>query len=168
MKKIKKHSHSHKKYEFLPHKSIINQNLIFMKKVLLFVAAIFAVVALNAQTYLLQESFDAGSLPTGWITLDQDGDGYTWDAETPLNAFTTHTGASCIASASYINNVGALTPDNWLITPALAIPASGSTVLSWWATGQDASDYAEHYEVLFPLLELPPVISTQLLFMRKP
>lgn len=119
-----------------------------MKKVLLFVAAIFAVVALNAQTYLLQESFDAGSLPTGWITLDQDGDGYTWDAETPLNAFTTHTGAGCIASASYINNVGALTPDNWLITPALAIPASGSTVLSWWATGQDASDYAEHYEVL--------------------
>ena len=120
-----------------------------MKKVLLFVAAIFAVVALNAQTYLLQESFDAGSLPTGWITLDQDGDGYTWDAESPVNnGFTPYAGAGCISSASYVNNVGALTPDNWLITPALNIPTGESTVISWWVAGQDPSYCAEHYEVL--------------------
>lgn len=120
-----------------------------MKKVLLFVAAIFAVVALNAQTYLLQESFDAGSLPTGWITLDQDGDGYTWDAESPVsNGFAPYAGAGCISSASYVNNVGALTPDNWLITPALNIPTGESTVISWWVAGQDPNFCAEHYEVL--------------------
>ena len=120
-----------------------------MKKLLSFVAALLAVVALNAQTYILQESFDAGSLPSGWTTLDQDGDGYTWDAESPVNnGFTPYAGAGCISSASYINNLGALTPDNWLITPALSIPAGQSTVISWWVAGQDPSYCQEHYEVL--------------------
>jgi hypothetical protein len=50
-------------------------------------------------------------------------------------------------SASYINNVGALNPDNYLITPALAIPASGAKV-SWYVAAQDASYASEYYEVM--------------------
>ena len=48
--------------------------------------------------------------------VDEDGDSYSW-----MNAeMTPYEGNGCISSASYINSAGALTPDNWLITPATA------------------------------------------------
>jgi len=40
-----------------------------------------------------------------------------------------------------------LTPDNWLITPLIAIPAEGAK-LSWFVAAQDPDYPAEHYEVL--------------------
>ena len=46
-------------------------------------------------------------------------------------------------SASYINYVGALTPDNWAVTPVFTVGGNGQ--ISFWAQGQDAS-YA--YEVV--------------------
>ena len=99
----------------------------------------------NAQ-YLLQEGFNTGSLPTGWTTQDSDGDGYTWDATFLYQSSdATHSGDGMIASASYINNIGALTPDNWLISPAVTITAAAN--LTFWVKGQDASYAAEHYSV---------------------
>jgi hypothetical protein len=57
------------------------------------------------------------------------------------------TGNSAISN-SYVNGgVGAITPDNWLITPAITLPADGNYTLSWFATGA-SNDYGEeHYAV---------------------
>ncbi len=96
---------------------------------------------------LLQEGFDNDTLPEGWQAVDNDGDGYTWDTHTPRSIYTKHAGPGCVSSASFVNNYGALTPDNWLITPAIAIPANGNARLTWWATAQDLRYKAEHYEV---------------------
>ena len=52
----------------------------------------------------------------GWYTYDADGDGYNWslaysdDSQTDV----------CLYSASYADYTG-LTPDNWLITPAVGM-----------------------------------------------
>ncbi|MCR4857286.1 MAG: C10 family peptidase [Bacteroidales bacterium] len=94
------------------------------------------------------EGFDSGSLPECWQAIDSDGDGYTWDAaywnDNLGYAGYGHTGAGCVASASYINNVGALTPNNWLISPPIAIPSQGAS-LSFWAR---VHGYPEPVEVL--------------------
>lgn len=95
--------------------------------------------------YLLKEGFELGSLPAGWSVIDSDGDGYNWDASYPSNNFMAHTGAGVIASASFINGVGPLIPDNWLITPAVNV--SGNNTLSFWVAGQDTSYVAEHFSV---------------------
>lgn len=117
-----------------------------MKKIftltLVFLAMMFGV---NAQ-YLLQEGFETGTLPTGWTTVDNDGDGYTWDASFLYqNEGAAHAGDGMIASASYINNLGALTPDNWLISPAVNLTANSN--LTFWVKGQDGSYFAENYSV---------------------
>ena len=117
-----------------------------MKKIftltLVFLAMMFGV---NAQ-YLLQEGFETGTLPTGWTTVDNDGDSYTWDASFLYqSAGAAHTGDGMIASASYINNLGPLTPDNWLISPAINLTAAAN--LTFWVKGQDASYASENYSI---------------------
>lgn len=79
-----------------------------------------------------------------WNVYDADGDGYTWQ----LNARqATHGGSGNIASASYMNGVGELTPDNWLVSPKITIPSNGATI-EWWEYGDETSDFAEHYSVM--------------------
>ena len=77
-----------------------------------------------------------------WTTVDADGDGYTWMD----GGFDGHSGESAIGSASYINNIGVLTPDNWLISNQFTSPAGGVTI-EWWEYGVDANDYADNYSV---------------------
>ena len=85
------------------------------------------------------EGFDGDEF-TCWTILDQDGDGDTWANIT----MTPYEGDGCVTSSSY--NGEPLTPDNWLISPALAIPSQGAT-LSFYVCAQDASYAAEHYGV---------------------
>ena len=73
-----------------------------------------------------------------WTVLDVDGDGYSW---------TTGLVEGVAASASYINDVGALTPDNWLISPQMQFTAGNSYILSWTTSALDADYYNEHYGV---------------------
>ena len=80
----------------------------------------------------ISENFGNG-MPEGWTTIDNDGDNYGW-----MPYF-----ADCISSASFINNVGALNPDNWLITPKLNLGGQ----LSFVAWGQDSNDYSEVFKV---------------------
>lgn len=79
---------------------------------------------LEGYTAVLSESFENG-IPEGWENVDNDGDGYSWmeyDAATSsTGSVTVHHGESGLCSASYINYYGALTPDNWLITPAQTV-----------------------------------------------
>lgn len=121
-----------------------------MKKVVLFLAAAFLGLAANAQvtTFPWTEDFEGGSMPTGFTTIDNDGDGNNWTyhMNTGSGNFSAHSGNGVVVSASYENT--ALTPDNWMILPAFTLPANATGYsLSWWAVGQDASWAAEHYSV---------------------
>lgn len=91
-----------------------------------------------------------------WRFIDADGDGYNWDTDflrgmtddqgnpSPMG----HNGSNgLVASASYVNNVGPLTPDNWMVLPAMTLPQDETISLSWYAKGQDATYAAENYSV---------------------
>ncbi len=74
-------------------------------------------------------SFENG-LPDGWTTIDADGDGNSWDATGNIPDYA-HGGEAFMSSASYHNDKGVLTPDNWLVSPRL--PLNG--VLKVWMKG---------------------------------
>ena len=117
-----------------------------MKKIFtLFVVFAAMCFAANAQT-LLEEGFDDGNVPSGWTSVDADGDGHNWGEAATLysSPFDGHDGG-CISSASFINNVGELSPDNWLITPAVNLVANAT--LTFWVAAQDASYAYEKYGV---------------------
>ena len=86
------------------------------------------------------EDFENG-LPSGWTKIDADGDGNNWEVSTDKGNFTCYSGSVCMVSSSY--DGGALTPDNWLITPKLYLNGT----LSVWLRGQDASWAGEHFAV---------------------
>ena len=95
----------------------------------------------QGQNLPFYEDFET-ELSECWIILDEDGDGYSW-TNYGMEAYE---GDGCISSASYINDIGALEPDNWLITPALSIPSQGAN-LTFYVVAQDAGYAAEHYGV---------------------
>lgn len=118
-----------------------------MKKLFTLFVALFAmIVCANAQT-IFTEGFEDGTVPTGWTQIDADGDGYGWDnCASTLGAGYGHNGSDyCLYSQSYDNSVGALTPDNWLITPAINL--NGNCNLKFYVCGQDANYAAEHFGV---------------------
>ena len=93
---------------------------------------------------IFSEGFEDG-VPEGWTNFDADGDGYTW---TVTAAFSGHSGNKCISSASYNSSVGGLNPDNWLITPAVALPQGVENInLKFYANAQDSEFAADHYGV---------------------
>ena len=89
--------------------------------------------------------FETDPEAQGFEFVDQDGDGNNWEWRfgDEWADFNYHEGQGYMMSASYINYVGALTPDNWMITPEF----TGDT-LTFWAQGQDAS-YAAEYLGIF-------------------
>ena len=100
------------------------------------------------------EGFEGG-LPSGWNVIDGNNDGYTWCLTSAIPSTWTYyasmtldwyrTGTNAICSGSYINGVGALTPNEYLVTPQVTIGA-GST-FSFWAAATDASYPADHFGV---------------------
>ena len=78
-----------------------------------------------------------------WTFVDDDGDSYGWEYYYG-KAQVTHSGYGVLASASFINNYGALYPDNWAITPAFQL-SSTENWLSFWVVGQDPSYPAEPF-----------------------
>lgn len=96
-------------------------------------------------TYPYTMGFEAGEDITCWTFVDADGDGYNWTSDVQYEAYE---GVGLISSASYMNEISsALTPDNWMITPALEIPAGSNYDLSWMVAAQDASYSDENYAV---------------------
>lgn len=87
------------------------------------------------------ECFES-EIPSNWAVIDADGDGYSFMA---YGDFAGHNSTSCISSASFINNIGALTPNNYLVSPRVTI-VNGST-FSFWACAQDNTWTAEHFGV---------------------
>ena len=77
----------------------------------------------------------------GWSTIDNDGDGYGWEHNSTNGG---HDGSGgMVTSASYVNYVGALTPDNFLVSPQVTL---GGT-FSFWACAQDNQWATEHFGV---------------------
>ena len=85
--------------------------------------------------------YETGDVPTGWTLIDADGDGQNWYVwNLTLDDGTTQI---TFSSNSYINNYGALTPDNWAITPQSTL----GSVVQFDAWGQDPSYAGEHFQV---------------------
>ena len=100
-------------------------------------------VAKDDSDTLFFEDFENGEVE-GWTFIDADGDGYDWSV-LERNGDTCHSGLYVLTSASYINDFGAITPDNWAIMPAVTLPAAAE--LSFWMRGQDANWASEHMQV---------------------
>ena len=92
-----------------------------------------------------------------WTTIDADGDGYNWVLGSACGGIYLVEGGSLagsgnggsqdfVVSGSYSNaeGVGALSPDNWLVSPLVTLGGS----ISFYAGGQDAT-YANEYFGVF-------------------
>ncbi len=84
------------------------------------------------------EDFENGQ--GGFTCVDSDGDGFNWYWE---SGYATNSGQSSMISHSYYNNYGALTPDNWLISPEVKLIDE----FSFYACGQDPSWCEENFAV---------------------
>ena len=98
----------------------------------------------NTDTYQLRYAevfFDDFSEGIGnWTTIDADGDGYNWLSSMSFHA---HNAPGIACSHSYINGIGGLTPNNWLVSPRVQLGGS----ITLWARGQDPNNEAEHFAV---------------------
>ena len=100
------------------------------------------------------EGFENG-IPSDWTVIDANNDGYTWTAlsDVPTNwtyysGYTLdwyRSGSNAVVSGSYINDVGALTPNEYLVTPQISL--SGRTTFSFWAAACDSNYPADHFGV---------------------
>ena len=106
----------------------------------------------NASTFT--EGFEGG-MPEGWTVIDANNDGTTWTMTSDIPSVWTYyasltldwyrTGTNAICSGSYVNGIGAINPDEYLVMGQQNI-ANGST-LSFWAAATDASYPADHFGV---------------------
>ena len=87
------------------------------------------------------ESFESGALPECWLAVDADGDTFNWEVTDQFLAFD---GTFTAASRSW--NGAILTPDNWLITPQIAVAAGDS--LYFLVRGFDPGFFQENYSIL--------------------
>lgn len=91
---------------------------------------------------IFSEDFEDINTLGEWALFDADGDDNSWNYNTQ---FASHSGIGILCSASYDNDSGPLTPDNWVITPGINL--STDNYVSCWVTGQDPDWDAEHYGV---------------------
>jgi hypothetical protein len=97
--------------------------------------------------------FEDESQANEFTMIDSDNDGYTWEQASGQSS---HSGTGVMCSASYISS-GALTPDNWLITPKIKLGGS----VSFWYCGQDPSYAAEKFQVyIYQGDEIPTNVSS--------
>jgi len=90
------------------------------------------------------EGFEGATFPpAGWTRNDADGDGQNWFLYAVDG--TAHTGLQSAASASWTSTTGALSPDNWLITPPIALPATGEYLVEYYVGAQDPAYPDDHY-----------------------
>ena len=96
----------------------------------------------GASGVLFSEDFEDADKLEEWALADMDGDGYTWKYGDWLAS---HSGVGIVFSQSYLGGVGALTPDNWIVTPAIDL--SKANYVSFWVAAQDPEWSSEHFGV---------------------
>ncbi|MBO7108652.1 MAG: choice-of-anchor J domain-containing protein [Prevotella sp.] len=119
------------------------------KKLFLFLVALLAATGVKADEWGFENGLD------GWIVIDGNNDGYTWTLTSaipstwPSYANITldwyHSGSNAVCSGSYINGVGALTPNEYLVSPQFKV--STGCQISFWAAAVDATYAADHFGV---------------------
>jgi hypothetical protein len=132
-----------------------------MKKALFFIllAVTVMVFRTNAQVTIFSEDFETGVLPADWTVIDADGDGQSWEL-----FYQSHlTNYDGFSYASYSQNN--LTPDNWLVTPAISLGTS-STLTFWRIKG--FSSTSEHYGVYVSTTSATDTSSFTLLYEETP
>ncbi len=98
---------------------------------------------LNAQ--LLSETFDT-EIPATWTIIDVDGL-VSITAQAEWASFAHNASSQDACSSSWYDNAGAGPTNDWLITPAISIPLTGTYGLKYFGSSHEAS-YLEEYEVL--------------------
>ena len=104
-----------------------------------------SVVSCDPQNLPFSCGFEGNENYGCWNFVDADGDGYNWDLEFWNGSSYVHSGTGAIGTASYINNIGVLAPDNWMVLPALNIPAEGA-FLNYYVGGVGAM-YGDKYSI---------------------
>ena len=108
--------------------------------------ASLTIPTVNSQAEPTVYSFETGL--EGWTTIDADGDGFNWARASVLMSgysIPSHEGSDAVSSQSYDRTAGALTPDNYIVSPQVNL--SSIATLTFWACSQDASYPAEHFGV---------------------
>lgn len=139
---------------------IINQPLHFMKKriplfsLLLSGVLLFSVSSAHGQAASLPfaedfenyENTDDFLANSGWTVIDADGDGFNWylhyDSWDDINL---------MVSRSYEGDAGALTPENYLVTPLIGLGEAKSgqpILLSFHVAASGSSYYEEKYKII--------------------
>ena len=93
---------------------------------------------------------DFGNDLSQWTLIDADGDGYNW------HTLGTTSGGKVAVSESFVNGPGALTPDNWLVSPQMEL----GDMVSFWAKGV-ASWAGEHFAIFVSTTGTNPSDFTQ-------
>ena len=87
--------------------------------------------------------FEDGTMQ-GWTTIDADGDGFNWTLGASPSINTVNESKYSVYSESYSSDAGgALTPDNYLVSPQIKLDGS----ISFYACAQDGEWAAEHFAV---------------------
>ena len=103
------------------------------------------------------QDFEQENVYACWDYIDADGDSYGWevmhnvvdDRGRPMH-IGHNSSNGVVASASYVGSGQSgtpLYPDNWMILPAMSIPAGQHLYLSWYDKGMHPQYAAEKYSV---------------------
>jgi len=101
------------------------------------------------RTVIFNEGFETSMMtfpPAGWTrhTLGSHGD-RPWNSH--LGPSTAHSGNICAASPSWWTGVGAISPNNYLITPAISLPLAMGISLQYYIAPQGQEGPAETYSL---------------------
>ncbi len=95
---------------------------------------------------IFSEDFEGENALDNWTLVDVDNDQKNWFLFSGESNDQGHESAQCASSASWQANP--LTPNNWMISPAIEVPNTTSSVnLEFWVKGQDPAYAAEKYSV---------------------
>jgi hypothetical protein len=108
-------------------------------------------------TYPFFEGFETAVPPACWLALDEDGDSYNWT----MIDYNFNSGSYAAMSASFDNDFGELTPDNYLITPQLDINTD-NLELRFWVAAQDPDWAEEKFSVMVSTTGTAPADFTEI------
>ncbi len=129
-----------------------------MKKFLLSIATVLAVGYADAQMFNATDSAHFAL----WQVYDADGDANNWKPYNLTGLGTALDGQGGVfMSESYINGVGALTPDNIAVSPVVNCSGNASVFLTWGAgsTETTASTYYDEYYAVYIVNSIVPILA---------
>ena len=120
-----------------------------MKKITLMIAFVAFAFSAQAQNQIYFDDFNDEDI-SDWTLYDEDGDGLNWSAVQITDADGNPVETPVLRSASWNSQVGALTPDNYAVTPAIELPTINddeTITLNWKVAAADADWTDENYTV---------------------